>query len=40
METIEYVDEPPVTYKSADDRFLLEAMKYALGLTIREVYPS
>jgi len=34
LETVKYVDEPPVTYKSAEDRLVLEAMKYALGLTI------
>jgi hypothetical protein len=39
LETVEYVDEPPVTYRRPIDRVLLEAMKYGLGLTIREVYP-
>jgi hypothetical protein len=39
LETIAYVDEEPVTYKCAEDRYLLEALKYGLGLTIREVYP-
>ena len=39
LETVEYVDEPPVTYKCWEDRYLLEALKYGLGLTIREVYP-
>jgi hypothetical protein len=39
LETVEYVDEDPVTYKCWEDRVLLESMKCALGLTIREVYP-
>src|SRR5215813_15292113 len=39
FETVEYVDEDPVTYRRWEDRVLLEAMKYGLGLTIREVYP-
>ena len=39
LETVEYVDEAPVTYRCWEDRALLEAMKYALGLSIREVYP-
>jgi hypothetical protein len=39
LETVEYVDEPPVTYKCVEDRFLLEALKYVLGLTIREIHP-
>jgi len=39
METVHYPDEDPVTYKSAGDRYLLEALKYGLNLTIREVYP-
>ena len=38
-ETVHYPNEEPVTYKSAEDRCLLEALKYELGLTIREVYP-
>jgi hypothetical protein len=39
LETVKYVDEDPVTYKCWEDRYLLEALKYGLGLTIREVYP-
>jgi hypothetical protein len=39
LETVHYPDEEPVTYKSAEDRYLLEALKYGLNLTIREVYP-
>src|SRR6516225_4095753 len=39
LETVEYIDEDPVTYKRWEDRYLLEALKYGLGLTIREVYP-
>jgi hypothetical protein len=39
LETVEYVDEDPVTYRCWEDRYLLEALKYGLGLTIREVYP-
>src|SRR6516225_1724772 len=39
METVRYNDEEPVTYKSDVDRYLLETLKYGLGLTIREVYP-
>jgi hypothetical protein len=39
LETVKYVDEDPVTYRCWEDRVLLEAMKYGLGLTIREVYP-
>ena len=38
-ETVHYPDEGPVTYRSAEDRYLLEALKYGLNLTIREVYP-
>jgi len=38
-EPVHYPDEEPVTYKSAEDRYLLEALKYGLNLTIREVYP-
>src|SRR5262245_20373998 len=39
LETVHYIDEDPVTYRDWRDRALLETMKYALGLTIREVYP-
>jgi hypothetical protein len=39
LETVHYPDEEPVTYKSVGDRYLLEALKYGLNLTIREVYP-
>ena len=39
LETVHYPDEPPVTYQPNGDRAILEALKYALGLTIREVYP-
>jgi hypothetical protein len=41
LETVRYSDEEdPITYRLGNgDRALLEAMKYALGLTIREVYP-
>jgi hypothetical protein len=39
LETVHYPDEDPVTYKSDGDRYLLEALKYGLNLTIREVYP-
>ena len=39
LETVYYIDEDPVTYGCWQDRVLLETMKYALGLTIREVYP-
>ena len=39
LETVHYPDEEPVTYKSTEDRYLLEALKYGLNLTIREVYP-
>ena len=39
METVRYPDEPPVTYRFPEDRYLLETLKYGLNLTIREVYP-
>jgi hypothetical protein len=39
MLTVEYDDEDPVSYRRWADRYLLEALKYGLGLTIREVYP-
>ena len=39
LQTVHYPDEEPVTYRSAVDRYLLEALKYGLNLTIREVYP-
>ena len=38
METVKYVDEDPVTYRRQEDRALLEAMKYGLGMTIREAH--
>src|SRR5262245_4866477 len=39
METIHYDDEEPVTYKSGRDKVLFETLKYALGLTVREIHP-
>ena len=38
-ETVHYLDEEPVTYLRWEDRVMLEGLKHALGLTIREVYP-
>ena len=38
-ETVHYFDEEPVTYLRWEDRVMLEGLKHALGLTIREVYP-
>jgi hypothetical protein len=39
MLTVRYADEPPVSYLHPRDKVILEALKYELGLTIREVYP-
>jgi len=39
LETVEYVDEEPVTYKSGRDRVLFETLKRWLGLTVRELHP-
>jgi hypothetical protein len=39
MLTVEYEDEDPVSYVNAEDRVILECLKWWLGLTIRELYP-
>jgi len=38
LTTVKYDDEPPVTYKSNRDRVLFETLKYASGLTVREIH--
>jgi len=38
METVKYSDDLTVTYRCQLDRFLLEDVKFAFGLTIREAH--
>ena len=37
--TVHYSDEDPITYVKPGDKVILETLKYALGMTIRELYP-
>jgi len=39
LQTVHYVDEEPVTYRSDRDRVLFETIKSVLGLTVREIHP-